>query len=74
MSDSARARKELEWAPRINFKELVRIMVDADVEALGLATKGAGRHILEQKFGAWHQWTGAVSQSLAASSGTALGH
>ena len=74
MSDSLRARKELEWEPRINFQELVRIMVDADVEAIGLTSKGAGRRILEQKFGDWHQWTGAVSQSLAAASGTALGH
>jgi len=48
--------------------------VDADMEAIGLTTKGAGRRILEQKFGDWHQWTGAVSQSLAAASGTALGH
>jgi GDPmannose 4,6-dehydratase len=74
MSDSSRARKELEWEPRINFQELVRIMVDADIEAIGLTAKGAGRRILEQKFGDWHQWTGAVSQSLAAASGTALGH
>jgi GDPmannose 4,6-dehydratase len=74
MSDSIRARKELEWEPRINFQELVRIMVDADVEAIGLTTKGDGRRVLEQKFGDWHQWTGAVSQSLAADSGTALGH
>jgi GDPmannose 4,6-dehydratase len=73
MSDSARARKELQWEPRINFQELVRIMVDADSEAIGLTTKGAGRRILEQKFGAWHQWTCAVSQSLAATSGTAVG-
>jgi GDPmannose 4,6-dehydratase len=69
MSDSIRARKELEWEPRINFQELVRIMVDADVEAIGLTTKGDGRRVLEEKFGDWHQWTGAVSQPLAAASG-----
>jgi GDPmannose 4,6-dehydratase len=74
MSDFLRARNDLKWEPRINFQELVRIMVDADSEAIGLTTKGAGRRILEQKFGDWHQWTGAVSQSLAAVSGTALGH
>ena len=74
MSDAARARKDLQWEPRINFRELVRIMVDADVEAIGLSSKGAGRRILEQKFGDWHQWNGAVSQSLAAPFGTALGH
>jgi GDPmannose 4,6-dehydratase len=73
LGDATRARKELQWEPRINFKELVRIMVDADVEALGVAPKGEGRRILEQKFGAWHQWNESVSESLAAAAGAALG-
>jgi GDPmannose 4,6-dehydratase len=72
MSDSTRARSELAWEPRVNFGELVRIMVDADIEAVGLKTQGDGRRILEQKFGAWHQWTGSVSKSLAAAAGSAL--
>jgi GDPmannose 4,6-dehydratase len=72
MSDSNRARNELKWESRVNFGELVRIMVDADIEALGLTTRGDGRRILEQKFGAWHQWTGSVSKSLAAAAGSAL--
>jgi len=71
MSDSHKARKELNWEPRVNFKELVRIMVDADIEAIGLRTIGAGRRILEQKFGDWHQWTDSVSKSLAAAAGNA---
>ena len=49
-------------------------MVDADVEALGLSNKGAGRDILAAKFGDWHQWDEAVSQPLAAAAGSALGH
>ena len=73
LSDASRARKEFGWEPRINFKDLVRIMVDADMEAIGLTPKGAGRLILEQKFGDWHQWVGSVSNSLAAAAGTALG-
>jgi len=73
LSDSTRARKVLGWEPRINFKELVRIMVDADMEAIGLPTKGAGRVILEKKFGEWHQWAGSVTISLAAAAGAALG-
>jgi GDPmannose 4,6-dehydratase len=72
MSDSTRARNELKWEPRVNFKELVRIMLDADIEAVGLKTMGAGRRILEQKFGDWHQWTDSVSKSLAAAAGSAL--
>jgi GDPmannose 4,6-dehydratase len=72
LSDSSRARKELGWEPRINFRELVCIMVDADLEAIGITPKGAGCCILEQKFGDWHQWAGSVSKSLAAAAGTAL--
>jgi hypothetical protein len=30
----------------VTFKELVRIMVDADMEALGLKSPGKGRKIL----------------------------
>jgi GDPmannose 4,6-dehydratase len=62
----------LNWEPRVNFKELVRIMVDADMEAIGLTTAGDGRRILEEKFGDWHQWNGSVSKSLAAVAGSAL--
>jgi GDPmannose 4,6-dehydratase len=73
LGDSTRARKKLEWEPRINFNELVRIMVDADIEAIGVKAKGDGRRILEQKFGDWHQWTDSVSKPLAAAAGNALG-
>ena len=73
LADASKAHQQFGWAPKIKFKELVRIMVDADLEALGLEPKGAGRRILEEKFGEWHQWTGAVSRCLEASAGAALG-
>ena len=34
LADAARARDELGWEPRISFEELVRMMVDADLERL----------------------------------------
>lgn len=46
IADASMARKELGWEPRVTFKELVRIMVDADVEALGLECPGEGKKIL----------------------------
>jgi GDPmannose 4,6-dehydratase len=73
LSDPARAERELGWEPKIKFKELVRIMVDADVEAIGVTPKGDGRLILKEKFGDWHQWTGSVSKCLEAVAGSALG-
>ncbi len=35
LSDSTKARRELGWEPRVGFEELVKMMVDADLEAIG---------------------------------------
>jgi GDPmannose 4,6-dehydratase len=45
-ADSAKANRELGWKPRVTFKELVRIMLDADMESIGLKPIGQGRQIL----------------------------
>jgi len=34
MGDPSKAKKQLGWEPKVKFKELVRIMVEADVKAL----------------------------------------
>jgi GDPmannose 4,6-dehydratase len=34
LGDASKARRLLGWQPRVSFKELVRIMVDADLQAL----------------------------------------
>ena len=31
MGDAAKAKQQLGWEPKVTFKELVRLMVDADV-------------------------------------------
>ncbi len=49
IADSSKIRKTIGWQPKINFKELVRIMVDADMEAAGLKSPGEGKAILETK-------------------------
>jgi GDPmannose 4,6-dehydratase len=56
LADASRARTELEWEPRVCFHELVRIMVDADMEKIGLTPPGEGRQILLNRFGGWHRW------------------
>jgi len=55
-ADPSKAIKELGWEPRVFFKDLVRIMVDADLELLELDSPGYGRKILEQHHGKWHRW------------------
>jgi GDPmannose 4,6-dehydratase len=44
IGDASRARKKLGWVPTIDGRELARLMVDADVEAL----EHAGRHWIDK--------------------------
>ena len=36
IGDAAKAKRALGWTPKVTFKELVRLMVDADIESLKL--------------------------------------
>jgi len=54
IADSTKAKKNLGWQPKIKFKELVRIMVDADMRKVGLKPIGEGDKILKEKFP--HRW------------------
>ena len=46
VADSTKARNKLGWQPKVTFNELARIMVDADMEAIGLKTSSEGKAIL----------------------------
>ncbi len=59
-ADVSKAEKLLQWKPKIKFHELVRIMVDADLELSGQQPIGDGKRILEDKFGDWHRWDSQV--------------
>jgi GDPmannose 4,6-dehydratase len=41
--DCTKAREKLGWQPKIGFEDLIKIMVDADIEALGLESPGEGK-------------------------------
>ena len=56
LADPTRAKEVLKWEPKVHFHELVRIMVDADLELAGLPCPGEGRRILNEKFNGWHRW------------------
>jgi len=50
IADSEKAKKILGWQPKIKFKGLVKIMVDADMRNLSLVPPGEGDKILNEKF------------------------
>jgi GDPmannose 4,6-dehydratase len=55
VADPSEARKKLGWKPKIKFKDLVRIMVDADMRARGLEPAGEGDRALKKIPGKWWQ-------------------
>lgn len=50
IADPAKARKKLHWNPKIGFKELIAIVVDADMRAMDLEPVGEGDRIIRKKF------------------------
>ena len=49
LADPSKARKQLGWEPKITFRELVRIMVDADMEMMDITSPGHGVKTLHDK-------------------------
>ncbi|OGO17138.1 MAG: GDP-mannose 4,6-dehydratase [Chloroflexi bacterium RBG_16_48_8] len=64
VADASRARNQIGWEPKITYTQLARIMVDADMESLGLEPIGEGLRILEENFGDWHRWETGVTALL----------
>ena len=60
LSDPSKAINILGWEPRVLFRDLVRIMVDADLELLGLSSPGEGRKIIAKHHKEWHRWESQV--------------
>jgi GDPmannose 4,6-dehydratase len=69
LADCTKARTELAWEPQVGFKELIHIMIDADLDALAFKPIGDGKRILQSRFGGWHQWDNSVARSLQMASG-----
>ena len=49
LADASKAREKLGWKPMITFNELVKIMIDADMELIGIKPQGYGKAILREK-------------------------
>ncbi len=61
LADPSKARSQLGWEPRITYKKLIPIMVDADLEAIELEPIGEGLKILDEHFDNWHRWDTGVT-------------
>jgi len=50
LADTTKAKNELKWKPKIGFRDLIYIMVDADMKLAGLKPIGGGDNILKYNY------------------------
>ena len=50
VANTTKVNKQLNWQPKITFNDLIKIMLDADMRAVGLKPIGQGDKILKEKF------------------------
>ena len=74
IADARKARERLGWSPKVGFVDLVAIMVDADMEQVGLKPHGKGKAILEEKLSHWNHWQNSVTRVVQAAKGQAAEH
>ena len=55
-ADASKSKEILGWEPKVRYDDLVRIMVDADLERLGQEAPGEGKQIVTERFDDWHDW------------------
>lgn len=60
LADSRKAHAAFGWAPQVGFNQLVQIMLDADLELLGVTPPGQGVRSLQHRFNGWHRWESQV--------------
>lgn len=58
-ADPSKVERILGWRPKIYLDELISIMVDADMESIGIDSIGKGKKIIESNFLDWHKWNGS---------------
>ncbi|PIP19201.1 MAG: GDP-mannose 4,6-dehydratase [Candidatus Omnitrophica bacterium CG23_combo_of_CG06-09_8_20_14_all_41_10] len=50
IADIKKVKKIFKWQPKVNFYDLIKIMIDANMRASGLGPVGEGDKILQKKF------------------------
>ena len=56
LADAGKAKAALGWEAQVRFRQLVQIMLDADLELLGVTPPGQGLRSLQERFASWHRW------------------
>jgi GDPmannose 4,6-dehydratase len=64
LADNSKAKTRLNWAPRVKFDDLVKIMIDHDVKKMGLESPGEGIKAIRESGFEWTDHTVAVHEMV----------
>ncbi len=53
IADTKKAKQKFNWEAKVKFKDLVKIMVDADLELKGIKSPGKGNRVLKKNGFDW---------------------
>jgi GDPmannose 4,6-dehydratase len=52
-ADASKALERLDWKPKVTFHDIIKVMVDSDLELAGIKPPGEGKKILIDKKIGW---------------------
>jgi GDPmannose 4,6-dehydratase len=64
-ADASKAREELGWEARIKFHDLIPILMDAEMESVGIQPVGKGQQMLAASFSDWHHGSSAARSTVS---------
>ncbi len=55
-ANSEKAKKAIQWNPKVSFENIIKIMIDSDMQELGLTPIGEGKNFLDENCNIWYPY------------------
>ena len=55
-ANSEKAKKDLHWNPKVSFENIIKIMIDSDMQELGLTPVGEGKDFIDKNCNVWYPY------------------
>jgi len=55
-ANSEKAKENLQWNPKVSFENILKIMIDSDMQELGLTPIGEGKSFIGENYNIWYPY------------------
>jgi len=63
-ADISKAKQKLQWEPKVSFNDLVKLMIDHDLEKVNVPSPGLGKKILGHNGYGWTKHTISLHENI----------